>query len=100
MKIKNRFKFIRGIFLILLIISIFFCKVTLSYKIENIEYTEIHVGKGDTLWTIAENLKNDNLYYKNKDTREIVHEIKNINNLTSSNIYINQVLFIANICNQ
>lgn len=100
MKIKNKFKFIRSSILIIFILSIFFCKATLSYKIKNIEYTEIHVESGDTLWTIAENLKENNLYYKNKDIREIVYEIKSMNNLSNSSIYINQVLLIGSNCNK
>ena len=68
MRIKNKFKFIRAILLLLFIISILFCKTTFSYK--EIEYKTYLIEEGDTLWTIAEELKLSNSYYKNKDTIE------------------------------
>jgi len=92
MKIKNKFKFIRGICIILFVLSILFCKTTLSYK--ELEYTTYYVEKGDTLWSIAEELKASNSYYKGKDIRDIIIEIQDINNLDSSDIFVNQPLLI------
>ncbi len=92
MRIKNKFKFIRGILIILFMLSILFCKATFSYK--EIEYKTYYVEEGDTLWTIAEELIITNEYYKNKDIRDIIIEIQKINNLSSGNIYVNQCLLI------
>lgn len=50
------------------------------------EYITITVSKGDTLWSIARN------YYQENDVRNIVEEIKSINNLTNSNIKVGQEL--------
>jgi len=53
------------------------------------EYITITVSKGDTLWTIARN------YYQENDVRNIVEEIKEINNLKNSNIKVGQELLLV-----
>ena len=98
MKIVNFKKFVRSICFILLVIfilSLIFAKSSLSHK--EIEYTKFYVEKGDTLWTIASYLKSNNNYYKDKDVRDIILEIRRINNLESCNIYVNQELLIPSI---
>ena len=95
MKIVNFKKIIRSISIILLIIfalSIICAKSTLSHK--EVEYTKLYVSNGDTLWSIATDLKKSNDYYKNKDIREIIYNIKEVNNLESSSLYVNQELMI------
>lgn len=95
MRIVNFKKFIRSICLILFVIfmlSLFFAKATLSHR--EVEYTTIHVEDGDTLWNIASDLQEDNDFYKDKDIRYIIDNIKSINNLESSNLYIDQELKI------
>ena len=54
-----------------------------------------YVSKGDTLWSIANNEKNINSYYKNIDVQDIVEEIRNYNNIDEDLININQKLFIV-----
>lgn len=98
MKIKNIKKFIRFIFVtILMIFAIIMLinNVTLSHK--EIEYKVIYVSQGDTLWDIAKSNQKFNEYYKNKDIRYIVDNLKEINNLKNSNININQKLLIPTI---
>lgn len=98
MKIVDLKKFIKSVVIILLLIfcfSLIFTKASLSHK--EIEYKSVYVQKGDTLWTIAEDLQSTNDYYKNKDIRDIIYNIKEINNLSSSNISINQELLIPTI---
>jgi len=95
MKIVNFKKFLKSISLILLFIGIFsilFAQDTFSHK--ETEYVSIYVCSGDTLWSIAEELQKNNEYYENMDIRDIIYDIKNINNLESSNIYENQELMI------
>lgn len=95
MKIVNFKKFVRSVSIILLVIfalSIVCAKSTLSHK--EVEYTKLYVSSGDTLWSIATDLKNSNDYYKNKDIREIIYNIKTINNMESSSLYVNQELTI------
>lgn len=95
MKIVNLKKFIRSICLILIVafvLSLICAKSTLSHK--EIEYKLIYVAKGDTLWEIASDLQKSNDYYKTKDIRYIISDIKNINNLESSNLHIDQELMV------
>jgi len=98
MKIVNVKKFIRSVSLVLAIIfllSLIFAKATLSHK--EVEYVKIHVSSGDTLWSIAKDLQSTNDYYKNRDIRDIICDIKNINNMESSNLYVDQELTIPTI---
>lgn len=57
-----------------------------SYSQKDISYKTEYVVNGDTLWSIATSEKNSNSYYKNKDIRSIVTDIKYINNLNSSEL--------------
>ena len=95
MKIVNAKKFIRSICIILgiiFVLSLIFAKSTLSHK--EVEYTSLYVAGGDTLWTIAENLQSNNDYYRNKDIRYIISDIKNINSLETGSLYVDQELMI------
>lgn len=86
-KIINQKKFIKTtsiilvtVFLLLLIfLSNVEAKGSVKYKVESII-------SGDTLWSIAENEIENNDYYQNKDIRNVIEEIRSINNLESSNL--------------
>lgn len=93
MRIKNKKKFVRGILIIIVMISLFICKSTMSFNEQN--YKTIYVSCGETLWEIAKNEQKNNSYYNSKDIREIVDNIKSINNLENSNLYEGQELKIA-----
>ncbi len=98
MKIVNFKKFIRSIFLILLVIfalSLICAKASLSHK--EVEYKTLCVSEGDTLWSIAKDLQSNNDFFKNKDVREIIFCIKDINHLNNSSLYVNQELLIPTI---
>ena len=95
MKIKNVKKFIRGILIVLgiiFVLSLIIVKSTLSYAIK--EYKTIHVKSGDTLWSIALDMQENNSYYKGKDIRYIIADLKEINKLNTSNLYMEQELQI------
>lgn len=95
MKIKNVKKFIRGVLIILgiiFILSLIFVKSTLSYTTN--EYKTIYVKNGDTLWSIASDLQENNSYYEGKDIRYIIGDLKEINKLNNSMVYANQELQI------
>lgn len=87
--IKNKFKFIRSVTIIVfLLITLFSTSIAkTNIEAETISYI---VCKGDTLWTIAKEYKADD-----KDIRQYIYEIKKINNMTNSNIYEGQILRIV-----
>lgn len=97
MRIINLKKFIRNIsiiFGIIIVLSLFIVKSSLSHV--NTTYKSVYVESGDTLWSIASDLQNED-YYKNKDVRYIIQDLKSINNLKSSNLSINQELKIPTV---
>lgn len=52
------------------------------------EYKSIIIYSGDTLWTIAEKEK------PNKDIRQYIHEIRDLNNLNDAHLIIGQEILI------
>ncbi len=82
-------------FIISIVLIIFLSNKSYSYK--EVEYKNIVVSEGETLWKIAKLEKYNNEYYKEYDIRDIVLEIKKLNNLESSTIYCNQILKIAEL---
>lgn len=72
--IKSKFKFIRSICIIVILIGGIISIVEAPAKDEYIYYT---VCKGDTLWSIAK-------WIKAEDIRYAIYEIKELNNLEES----------------
>ena len=86
MKIINKKKFIRSISLTIgLIVFILCVLINISFSHTETNYKKLVIISGDTLWTIAKSEKRENIYFENKDIRDIIDEIKSINHLTSSN---------------
>ena len=79
---------IKSILLIVLAIialnSIF--SVSKSYSKVEVEYKLEYASYGDTLWSIAERESKNNKYYQDKEVREIIYDLKKINNLSNSNL--------------
>lgn len=94
MKIVNKKKFIKSISILILAISslIIFSKNTYS-KVEII-YREDYIYSGDTLWSISKNEIQNNKYFKNKDIREVINELKSINNLSKNNLEVGEKIKI------
>ena len=95
MRMKNFKKFIKStimIFLVILLITLIIDNKTLSHK--EIEYKEIYVSQGDTLWNIAKENQESNTYYENKDIRYILDDLMKVNHLKNGNIKINQKILI------
>ena len=87
MKIVNKKKFIRMlIFIICLIAFISLLFSTSSFSRGEIKEKTIYISSGDTLWSIASEEKENNTYYKNKDIRDIILEIKKLNNIDNNQI--------------
>lgn len=98
MKIVNGKKFLTTNIIILLFIFIilsFISKCTLSHA--DITYTKTYIESGDTLWNIAQQQQQNNNYYKDKEIREIVCDIKKVNNLKSCNLSVGQEIKIPTI---
>ena len=94
----NKIKFIRSISITIgLIIFLILMLSNISFSHTEITYKEIAISSGDTLWSIARYEKNNNIYFENKDVRDIVAEIKYLNNLNSSNLSIGDTLNIPTI---
>lgn len=96
MKIVNIFKFIRGVFL--MILTVIFISLILTNNITlshtETQYKEVYISSGETLWSIAEIELKENPYYFNKDIRAIIADIKHKNQLDTSALYIGQKLLI------
>ena len=98
MKVVNTKKFIRSISITIgLIIFIILMLANISFSHTEVNYKEIAISSGDTLWSIAKHEKNNNDYFENKDIRDIVDEIKYLNNLSNSNLNIGDKLNIPTI---
>lgn len=98
MKIVNKKKFLATNIVIMLFIFItllFISKCTLSHA--DITYTKTYIEFGDTLWNIAQEQQNNNNYYKDKEIREIINDIKKVNNLKSCNLSVGQEIKIPTI---
>ncbi len=95
MVIKNWKKFLRALLIIIgVIIFINLLIPDKSFSHQEIEFKTVAVSNGDTLWTIAKDEQEENAYYEGKDIRDIVYNIKKVNNLKSSNLKVNQTLEI------
>ena len=94
MKIINKKRFIISNLILFSIVFmlIYISKSTLSTSIVN--YTETYVEEGETLWQIAGSQQKNNEYYKNKEIREIVDNLKKVNNLKNSNLSVGQKIII------
>ena len=96
MIIKNKKKFVKAIFIILGIsigINILITSNTFSHQ--ELKYKTIAVVQGETIWNIAEKEQKSNTYYKGKDVRDIIENIKKINKLQTTSIKTGQKLEIA-----
>lgn len=91
----NLKKFLRGIIVIIfLAITITFIATKSIYSYKTVEEKEIYIKSGDTLWTIAKHEKKYNEYYKRKEIREIINDIRNLNNMSNANIVPGEIIKI------
>ena len=99
MKIVDRKKFNRMLIIVLGIIAfIIFLFSTTSFSGGKVEEKIIYISSGDTLWSIASEEKENNLYYKNKDVRDIISEIKKLNSLdNNSTLSVGQKIVLKSI---
>lgn len=90
MKIVNLPRFIVSMTIIVCIISFVMSMLTnVVFSASPIEYETIIVAEGDTLWSIANSLEGN--------VRENIYNIKEVNNLESSMIYVGQELLVPQV---
>lgn len=94
MKIVNKKKFIRSIILLEFISILFLVLSSRAFSYGEITYRKQYVAGGDTIWKIAEEVKENNSYYENKSIGEIVFDLKRVNDLKNSQLSIGQELKI------
>lgn len=98
MKIKNKRKFITSMSILLIIVFILLSLIyNKTYSNTYTQYKKEIICKGDTLWSIAEDEKNNNKYFEGKDIRYIIYEIQNLNNLENNDLQIGDTLLIPSI---
>ena len=93
-RIVNRKKFIRMVTFIAIIVISIFIGLNNAYSIGEKTYRQEYIVSGDTLWSLAEKEALENEYYKNKDVRDIVEELKHVNQLENNNLEIGQKILI------
>ena len=96
-KIVNKKKFIRSLLILVGLILLMILGMNRTYSKTEIAYREDYIIKGDTLWSIAEKEAMTNEYYKNRDIREVMYEIRQLNHITNDNLEIGQKIIIPNL---
>ena len=94
MKIVNKKKFVRSIIIVSAILILTCLGFNNSYSKGKVKYKEDFIFQGDTLWSIAENQIKTNDYYRGKDIRKVVYELKELNNLQNKNLTVGQKIKI------
>lgn len=80
---------------IVILVTVLFNTTSLSST--QINYVDYTVSSNDTLWSIAQTIQENNINYNRTDIREIVYEIKKMNNMTTSEIFVNDTIIIPEI---
>ena len=95
LKIVNMKKFIRSLVIVMIsILFLLFIGLSNTYSKGEVHYKEQYIYQGDTLWSIAQQEAKENKYYENEDIRNIVAEIRNINNIDNANLKVGQKIQI------
>lgn len=90
-KNKKSNKFVVNILLILSVLFVFTLFTNFNLANKQIKTNQIIVQSEDTIWNLAKKVCKNK---ENLNIQNIVIEIKKINNLESSDIYVGQVLNI------
>ena len=86
-RIINKYKFIRSITILLCLISIAICLANpKTYTNSERKYKTEYVVKRETLWEIAEEEIQKNAYFQDEDIQNVILELKEINQMTTSNL--------------
>lgn len=88
MKIKNKIKFIRSIAIIVFLLIALF-NISIAKTNTEAEYNDYTISKGENLCSIAGEYKE-----QKEDIRQYIYDIKKLNNMTDSTVYLGQVIKI------
>lgn len=97
MKLRNKRRFTVAIVILSLIILFIILFSSQTFSQGKYEMKTIYISNGDTLWDIASVEQKYNKYYEDKKIKEIIQDIKYINNLENSYIYEGQQIEIPTI---
>lgn len=95
LNIKKVILFVMIIILLSICLIIMLGGRTSSYVEKTLK--TVYVSHGETLWEIARIESKNNEYYAKHDIRYILKDIKQLNNLNSSNLYPGQELLIPSL---
>ena len=89
--LKNKRRFLIIVMILISIISSIFIFTTKSIESKEfpLEYQDLAILKGDTLWDIAKEITDET-----EDIRKVIRHIKKINNMETSEIFTGQVIKI------
>lgn len=94
-KIVNVQKFVRTLAIIIIGAAILlFISLNNTYSKGEIKYKDEYITYGDTIWKIAEKECKENKYFENKDVRNIIKEIKNINGIENQTLQVGEKILI------
>lgn len=68
--------------------------INVTYSCNKVDYKTVYITQGDTLWKIASKEQEKNPYYKDRDIRDVIYDIKEINGLKVSSLTVGQELKI------
>jgi hypothetical protein len=91
-RVVNKTKFFISIIILTIIFILIISLLTDTYKtyaMKEIEYIEITINSGDTIWNIAKEYRAEN-----QDIRELVYLIIEVNDIENSIIYEGQEIKI------
>lgn len=92
-KIVNKKKFIMASMVLVILLSIVLMGINHTYSKTEVSYKEEFIYEGDTLWSISERELKENKYYKGNDIRNIIGELKSINNI-DGNLKVGEKILI------
>ncbi len=91
-RVVNKTRFIISMVILTILFVSIFSLITNTYKVyamKEVEYLEVIVNSGDTVWNIAKEYKNEK-----QDVRELVYIILEVNEIENSMIYEGQKIRI------